>query len=84
MIEEVIVEKYCTESLIEKTYAKIKNDKDGWSSKYIPELLSRIYHDLLTEEIWNIVKKNKLPTINFKTLNLFVVAEIKRVKPEVF
>lgn len=84
MVEEEIVEKYCTESLIKKTYAKIVTESNGWSSKYIPRLLSTVYHDLVTEDIWNIVKKMKNPTINFKKLNCFIVQKIKCVKHEIF
>jgi len=80
-----IVSQYCTSALIEKTYAKIVNDSDGaWSSKMIPHLFSRIYHDLIQEEIWNILKKFKNPKIDFRYLNTCVIQKIKEVKPEIF
>ena len=84
MVEEEISEKYCTKAFIEKTYEKIRNDNDGWQSKYIPQLLGRVWHDLVEEECWNFVKEFKNPTINFKTLNHFVVNKIKETKPEIF
>lgn len=84
MIEEEIVSKYVTPTLVDKTFAKIKTEKDGWTSKYIPELLNRVYYDLITEESWNIVKDFKKPTINFKTLTAFTTNKIKEVKPELF
>lgn len=84
MIEERIVEDYCTLSFIEKEYAKIVNENDGWSSKYIPMLLNKIYYELVNEEIWNILKKYKNPKIDFKTLNVFVTKKIKEVKKEIF
>jgi hypothetical protein len=84
MVEEEIVNAYCTEAFIEKEYNKIVNDKEGWTSRYIPELLGRIYSELIKEESWNFVKEFKNPTINYKTLNAFVVNKVKRIKPELF
>lgn len=40
--------------------------------------------DLVNEEIWNIVKKMKNPTINFKTLNHLTVLKTKELKSELF
>ncbi len=82
MVEETITEKWCTEALIEKEYAKIA--EDGWSSKYIPRLFGTVYHDIVLNEMWNIVKELKQPTINFKTLNHFIIEKIKMVKSELF
>ena len=82
MVEETIVEKCCTEALVEKEYAKIA--QEGWQSKYIPRLFGVVYHDIVDNEMWNIVKELKQPTINYKTLNHFVTEKIKRVKPELF
>ena len=84
MVEDTIVEGYCTTSLIEKTFAKIKNDNEGWSSKNIGELLGRVWNDLITEEGKNFVKKLKNPTINYKTLNYKVIIKIKETLPELF
>ena len=84
LIEEKIVEKYCTEAFIEKEYAKIVLEEGGWSSKYIPKLLGKVFHELVREEIWNFVKENKLPTVNFRTLNYLVVEKVKEAKKELF
>ena len=46
VVETVIVEQFCTRALIDKTYAKIKTDKGGWSSKFIPMLLSLVYREI--------------------------------------
>lgn len=83
MIEEEIAERYCTRALITKTFEKIKSEK-GWSSKSIPELLSRVYHDVIAEESWNIVKEYKMPSINYRTLNHFIVSRVKSEMSEVF
>jgi Fe-S cluster biosynthesis and repair protein YggX len=84
VIEQKIVDEYCTSSLIEKEFAKIVNENDGWNSKMIPQLLGKVYYAIVTEEIWNIVKENKMPTINFKTLNALVINKIKQIKQDLF
>lgn len=84
MIEESIVEEYITLAFVEKEYSKILNDNDGWSSRLIPQLLSRVFYELINEEIWNAIKKFKMPTINFKTLNSLTTNKIKQIKPEIF
>jgi len=83
-IEEKIVETFLMDDIIDKVHANIMADKDGWHSKCIGELLGRVFHDFVKEECWNFISKNKLPTIDFKTLNRFVVMRIKSHKPELF
>lgn len=84
MIEEKIVEDFCTDTFIEKEYAKIVNEQGGWQSKYIPMLLGRVFSELIKEESWNIVKTYKYPKINYKTLNALVIQKIKQTKKDVF
>ena len=85
MIEQTIVDEYITPSLIEKEYSKIVNENNGeWSSKMIPRLLSVVYYSLITEEMWNVLKKFKMPNINFKTLNSLTINKIKSTKSEIF
>lgn len=84
LVEERILEDFCTEQFILKEYNKILNEKESWDRKYIPELLGRVYHELIVEECWNIVKKYKQPKVNFKLLNNLVIDKIKRTLPDVF
>lgn len=84
IVEQQIVDDYCTEAFIEKEYAKIVNDNEGWKSKMIPMLLGRVYSELVREEIWNILKQYKNPKIDFKTLHALVVRKIKKTKPIIF
>ena len=84
LVEEDIVDKFVTEALVEKEFAKIVNENDGWSSKMIPRLLSQVFHELICEEMWNILKAFRNPTVNFKVLNNLTIAKIKQVKPEIF
>lgn len=84
MVEEEICNKYVSQHLIDKIYSKIVNECEGWNSKYIPRLLNTVYYDLINEELWNIIKSMKNPTINFKTLNTLVTMKIKTLKSELF
>jgi len=84
MIEEEIIKEFLTKAMVEKVKAKIENENDGWSSKFIPRLLQTVYYDLIVEETWNFIKANKFPTINFKTLQHFSTNKIKEVLPEIF
>jgi len=83
-IEYKIIEDFCTTAFIEKEKAKIEVDKCGWESKYIGELFGRLFHELVTEEIWNIIKKYKMPTIDFKRLNRLMIIKVKELKKEWF
>jgi len=83
-IEESIVEQFLTNEIIDKVYANINSEEEGFSSKSIPRLLGSVYYDFVRECVWAFVKKNKNPTINFKILQKFVNAKIKAVKPELF
>lgn len=85
IVEKEIVDKYCSEQFIKKTYRKIlTRRKTGWRSEYIPELLSRVFHDFIVEESWNFIKEFKNPTINYKRLKGEVVKKIKEVMAELF
>ena len=75
-IEDKIVNKYVTESLIEKEFAKMKNES-GWSSSQIPKLLSTVFYCLITEEMWHILKEFKNPTIDFKKLQELSYMKVK-------
>lgn len=84
IVEEKIVAKYVTQSLVDKVHAKIVNEMDGWSSKYISRLLHTVYYDLITEETWNFVKEFKSPKIDFKVLSHYTTARIKELRKELF
>ncbi len=84
MVEERIVDEFCTEAFIEKEYAKIVAEKEGWQSRYIPMLLGKVFYELIQEESWNIIKKYKNPKIDYRTLNAMIIQKIKEVKKDVF
>lgn len=82
-VEEAIVREFVTESLVDKEFAKIENE-NGWSSRFIPRLLSVVYYSLVSEECWNFVKKHKEPSIDFRFLKQLTTQRIKEFKPELF
>lgn len=84
MVEEKIIEDFLTDAFIEKEFAKIVSEHGGWESKFIPMLLSKVYYELVNEEMWNIIKKYKNPKIDFKTLQHFATNRIKKVKSDIF
>ena len=50
----------------------------------IPQLLGIVYHELICEEMWNILKKFKSPKVDFKTLNALTITRVKSIKPDIF
>lgn len=84
MVEEAIADEFMTEHMVEKIIAKIRNDEGAFTARSIPQLLGMAYHDLVTEELWQAIKKHKNPRIDFSILNRFVIARVKHLKPEVF
>jgi hypothetical protein len=84
MIEEKIIDDFCTEAFIQKEFAKIVEENGEWTNRYIPILLDRVFSELIKEESYNIIKKYNNPTINYKTLNALVINKIKQVKEDIF
>lgn len=82
-LEEKIAEEFVTQHLVDKVHAKITLE-NGWSSKMIGKLLGVVWHDLVTEELWEITKRYKNPKIDFKRLQRYTTQRIKELKPELF
>jgi len=79
--ERDMAQQYVTLARIDK----MLQEMGDWNQKRIPELFSRIYHDLVVEELWDFIKerKNKV-TIDFAILYHEVITTLKAVKPELF
>ena len=82
--EERIVDEFVTQHLVDKVYAKIETAEGGWQSKFILRLLGEVWHDLVTEEMWEIVKKHKNPRIDFGGLQRFCNMKVKELRGDVF
>jgi hypothetical protein len=74
----------CTQALIEKEYAKIVNDENGWNPRYIPKLLHTVFYCVITEELWDCLKKISMGLVNFKELQQLCIMKVKQTKPELF
>lgn len=83
LVEESIADEFVTKALCEKVYAKIENE-NGFSSRDIPRLLNTVFYDVVKEDMWEIIKKHKNPTINFNTLKHFVFTRVKSNFPNIF
>lgn len=81
---EKVVNKACTQALIEKEYAKIVNENCGWSSRLIPRLLHTVYHSVVTEELWDCLKTINKGSVNFRELEQCCIKKVKETKPEIF
>jgi len=82
-VELAIATEYVTRGRVEKALAKMR-DAGPLTRKRIPELLGRVWHDIVADEMWDIVKKHKFPTVDFKRLYGRVIEETKRNCPELF
>jgi len=79
--EAQFVEQFVTRGRVEKEIAKI----EGWNRKQIPQLFGRIYHDIVTTELWDYIKKRKNRAVfDFNVLYQHTVNQIKTVYPELF
>lgn len=57
-----------------------------YRNRVIPQLLGRVFHDLIEEEMWAIVKKyeKKSPVINLKSLRGRVTLQVKALAEDLF
>jgi len=84
-IELKIAQEFVTEGRLNKVRAKIILELGtAWRSEYIPRYLNTVWFEIITEELWNILKKFKNPKINFQDLNRFVIKQIKEIDKESF
>jgi len=76
--EVYVINKYITLARVEKIMNKIQptvNEK--LDLKHIPRVLSTVYHDMITEEAWDISQKAKF--INFDDLQRLSYKKIKQI-----
>jgi len=84
LIEEAIVGEFVNEHLVAKIIDKIRTEKESFEARDIPRLLGSAFHDLVTEEMWQIVKQHKNPKIDFKTLNYLTIQKVKQLRHQLF
>ena len=95
-VESTIADEFCTATLVNKTRAKIRVEiansegvavedvESAYRSKVIPRLIGSVYHDLVVEEIWAILKKRKGITIDFNRLAYTVAERTKELAKDLF
>jgi hypothetical protein len=83
-VEKLTVDKFVTEAMVDKVYAKIVNETGGWESKLIPRLLNTVFYDLIREEMWEVLKEFNNPTISFQSLKAYTIQRVKTLKKELF
>lgn len=71
-----IVDRFLTESMLRKTAAKV----GGVDRRRIPELLELIWHDFVTEDLWEILREYRNDCrIDFRLLHDLVVRRSKKI-----
>ncbi len=61
-----------------------KSVEENHRGVLIPQLLGRVFHDLIVEEMWSALKEHKNPTIDFRRLVHFTNAQVKALCPDIF
>lgn len=80
-----IANRCVTQTLVDKELSRIKSDNPDASERtLIPRLLSTVFHCVVTEELWNALKKEGWPTVDFKRLRRLVEFRVKELKPGLF
>jgi len=82
-IESEIAELFVTKFFVDKIRAKIELETKN-RKIVIPRLLQTCFHDIVKEEIWDIVKKYRNPTINFGMLQKHVIYKVKQYSKDLF
>lgn len=83
-METMIVEDFFARAFIEKEVAKLYGELGTFENKHIGRYLGTIYHTFITENAWDIIKKYKNPTIDFKILNVLCTDKTKSVMASFF
>ena len=84
-IEMRIADRYLSKFVVDKEYQKIINENPNIEKRVlIPKLINTVYHTLVTEEMWNVTKDFKNPTVNFKSLQNESRNKVIQFKPDLF
>ncbi len=76
--EMYVVNKYMTLARIQKIMSKIQPEIDRrLDMKHIPRIMGTAYHDMITEEAWEIA--NKVPVLDYKTLKRIADKKAKQI-----
>ena len=82
-VESQIARRYVTQDLVDKEYSRIMAESDN--RKTVPMmLLGTVWHCVVTESLWDAVKRYNSPTVDFKALRRECELRTKTMRPEVF
>lgn len=84
ILESKLVDEYVTTHLVDKVVDKIRTQHGCFEAKNIGQLLGMVWHDLVSEELWEILKKYKNPKIDFTMLHKLTIKKIKDLRKELF
>lgn len=80
--ELYVVNKYITLARVEKIMNKLQPlIEERLDLKHIPRISNTVYHDMLTEEIWEI--QDKVQTINFQALKRIAMKKSVQIYKEI-
>ena len=68
----------------DKCMERHKRVQERHRAKIIPQLLGRVYHDLVTEELWEALKKHKFPVVDFNKLRGHSIVYTKKYAADLF
>lgn len=80
-VEAEIARAVVTGALVDKERAKIGEVP---RAQLIPRLLETVFHCVVTEELWNQLKKHNFPKVDFKRLRTFCIAVTKELSGDLF
>lgn len=75
--ESALADLCCTQALIQKEKAKIELNEGGWNNKLIPRLMETVVHSVITEELYNGLKKIKNPIIDFRYFRQLIGQKVR-------
>lgn len=76
--EMYIVNKYITLARVQKVMNKMEPHlEERFDMKHVPRVMATVYHDMITEEIWEIQKK--VPMVDFKRLSNLCQRKAKQI-----
>ena len=81
-VEHEIALRYVTQDLVDKEYSRILAESE--SKNVQGQLLGTVWHCLVTECLWDAVKRFGSPTVDFKLLRRECDVRTKMVRPEAF
>jgi hypothetical protein len=83
-VEKLIADTAVTKALVDKERAKIEQHTTD-RKVIIPRLLETVFYCLVTEELWDALKKHgKNSTVNFKVLRSHCIMKIKEHAEDLF